>query len=99
MTHEQKLQCKQIFERYGETNQLYKLTEESGELIQATMKYILNPTEETSKSLAEEIADIEIMITQIKMAVGESLINEYIQQKLDRQLKRIANEQKNKRYG
>ena len=99
MTHEQKLQCKKIFENYGETNQLHKLTEEAGEIIQATMKYILNPTEETSKSLAEEIADIEIMITQIKMAVGESLINEYIQQKLDRQLKRIANEQKNKRYG
>lgn len=92
MTHEHKLQCKQIFEHYGEEQQLHKLTEEACELGQATMKYILDPTEQTSKALAEEMADVEITLMQIKMAVGESYVDEIVQQKINRQLKRIKNE-------
>lgn len=45
MTREQKLQCKQIFENYGEKNQLNKATEEAGELIQAIAKYNSEPSE------------------------------------------------------
>ena len=91
MTQEQKQQCKQIFEHYGEEKQLDKLLEESEELIEATMKYQEDKSEANLNHLAEEMADVEIMLRQIKAVVGDK-VDEFIQYKLTRQLKRIENE-------
>lgn len=91
MTLEQKQQCKQIFEHYGEKNQLDKLLEEAEELIEATMKYQEDKSEANLNHLAEEMADVEIMLRQIKAVVGNK-VDEFIQYKLNRQLKRIENE-------
>lgn len=91
MTREQKQQCKQIFEHYGEENQLNKTTEEAGELVQAIAKYRNEPTEENRTHLAEECADTLIMIQQLKEVVGDK-VDEFIQYKLNRQLKRIEDE-------
>ena len=92
MTHEQKKQCKKIFNNYGEEHQLNKLTEELGELIQAIAKYRSEPTEENRKHFAEEMADVLIMLQQLMPVAGEELVNDYVQQKLNRQLRRIKNE-------
>lgn len=91
MTHEQKLQCKQIYKHYGTENQLNKAIEEAGELIQAIAKYNSEPSEENRKHLAEECADVLIMIQQLEEVTGD-MVNEFIQQKINRQLKRIENE-------
>lgn len=88
MTKEQKIQCKQIYEHYGAENQLNKTTEETGELIQAIAKYRSEPSEENRIHLAEECADVLIMIQQLKEIVGDK-VDEFMQYKLNRQLKRI----------
>lgn len=91
MTQEQKQQCKQIFKHYGAENQLDKLLEEAEELIEATMKYQEDKSEANLNHLAEEMADVEIMLRQIKAVVGDK-VDEFIQCKLTRQLKRIEDE-------
>ena len=91
MTQEQKQQCKQIFEHYGEENQLEKLNEESVELAEAVEEFIFYPSTENREHLAEECADTLIMIQQLKEVVGDK-VDEFVQYKLNRQLKRIKNE-------
>lgn len=83
---------------YGETNQTYMLMEECAELIQAISKY--NRNCENSKNVIEEIADVEIMIEQVKMILernGYNYCREEIEQtkrwKLDRLERRLNNEQ------
>ncbi len=98
MTHEQKLQCKQIFERYGEDHQLEKFKEELLECVEAVEACQENKSEENRTHLAEECADVRITQRQMRNVVGDK-VDEFVQFKLNRQLKRIANEQKNKRYG
>lgn len=93
MTHEQKLQCKKIFEHYGEDSQLIKIKEELTELYEAVEEYQANNSEENRTHLAEEMADVRIMLRQLRGVVGEQ-VDEFVQFKLDRQLKRIAEEQK-----
>lgn len=88
MTQEQKQQCKQIFKHYGTENQLNKTTEEAGELVQAIAKYRNEPSEENREHLAEECADTLIMIQQLNEIVGDK-VDEFVQYKLNRQLKRI----------
>lgn len=93
MTQEQKQQCKQIFEQYGEENQLEKLKEELNELYEAVVDFQENQSEANRNHLAEELADVEIVSKQVKSAVaGDELVNQFIQYKLNRQLKRIENE-------
>lgn len=93
MTQEQKQQCKQIFKRYGAENQLEKLKEELNELYEAVVDFQENQSEANRNHLAEELADVEIVSKQIKSSVvGDELVNQFIQYKLTRQLKRIEDE-------
>jgi NTP pyrophosphatase (non-canonical NTP hydrolase) len=93
MTREQKQQCKQIFKRYGTENQLEKLKEELNELYEAVVDFQENPSEANRNHLAEELADVEIVSKQIKSAVaGDEVVNQFVQYKLNRQLKRIEDE-------
>ena len=91
MTYEQKKQCSNIFEHYGEENQLEKLKEELNELYEAVVDFQGNQSEANRNHLAEELADVEIMLRQIKAVVGDK-VDEFIQYKLTRQLKRIEDE-------
>lgn len=50
---------------FGKDNQLMMLAEELAELIQAISKYKRNPS--NIDSLIEEVADVEIMIEQLKI--------------------------------
>ena len=89
---------------YGYDAQSRQLIEEMAELTQAINKYwrkqlfcgqneiyevaIGNPEE---KAIIEEIADVEICISQLKylLCIKDTDINEIIEQKLNRQLERI----------
>jgi hypothetical protein len=93
MTREQKQQCKQIFKHYGTENQLEKLKEELNELYEAVVDFQENQSEVNRNHLAEELADVEIVSKQIKSAVvGDEIVNQFVQYKLNRQLKRIEDE-------
>lgn len=56
----------QIAEYYGEASQMGVLQEECSELIKAASKYLRYGTDEKKNHIAEEIADVEIMMEQIK---------------------------------
>ena len=68
---ERKKLYRKAIEKWGLPLQLNMLMEESAELIQATSKVLRKGDKENQpwRNLAEEIADVEIMIEQIKVCV------------------------------
>lgn len=78
---------KKIANHYGLDSQLDILLEECGELIQAVSKY----KRTGSSNIVEELADVEIMISQIKflMTIPSQQIEEMKEQKIRRQLVRM----------
>lgn len=85
---------KKIANHYGFSNQLQMLVEEMAELTQAICKYkrFENAKERVDifENLIEEVADVEIVLSQIKMLVGEKAVNKKVEEKIARQLKRIG---------
>lgn len=81
----------EIAEHYGARAQTLQLCEECGELIQAVSKLTRGVTETRISALAEEIADVRIMTSQLMYLYGipESEISHQIEEKLKRQLERI----------
>lgn len=93
MTDLQKAQCEKILDTYGVVPQLDMLVEECSELIQAACK--LTRTEigaeaAAKDNLREEIADVLIMIEQIKYGLKLTDLDVIIGSKIDRQLRRIG---------
>ena len=94
---------KKIADTYGFSKQSRQLSEECAELVVAINKYYrkcdktaFSPKEllyiqNCISNIAEEIADVTIMIEQIKylLQISDTDINEIIEQKLNRQLERI----------
>lgn len=75
--------CIEIAHYYGFENQISKSIEELAELIRALATG-------TSDEVVEEIADVEIMIYQLKYLYGiETAVGDAIEYKLKRQMKRI----------
>jgi NTP pyrophosphatase (non-canonical NTP hydrolase) len=74
----------EIIDKFGETNQLIIAMEECSELIKEVSKYIR--TKDNKEHLTEELADVCIMIEQIRLIVGinELELYEMIQKKLKR---------------
>ena len=58
------------FERFGEPHQLLVAFEEMGELTKAISKAIRYSRDGHKNAITEEIADVEIMLEQIKMIFG-----------------------------
>lgn len=93
---------KKIADTYGYDAQSRQLIEEMAELMVAINKLHKlgkNWTNQDSvwcermKNIAEEIADVTIMLEQIKylLQISETDIDQIIEQKLNRQLERINN--------
>lgn len=96
---------KKIADTYGFSEQSRQLSEECAELIVAVNKYhreIKKPSytpsdcidkQYLSLQIMEEIADVTIMIEQIKylLQISDTDIDQIIEQKLNRQLERINN--------
>lgn len=78
---------------YGIEEQLLQTVEECAELIQAINKWRRAQNRESIKDavdhLAEEAADVIIMIEQIKIMVGEPKVNWWIEFKLQRLAERL----------
>lgn len=99
MTTEQKLQY--IADHYGYETQSRQLVEEMAELTVAINKAWRKtfdavdkiPNMDDEERIEEEIADVEIMLSQIKylIGVGEGELSQIIESKLDRQIERIKN--------
>lgn len=81
-----------IATHYGLEHQSGKCKEELGELIEA-----IDSLDE--RAIIEEIADVEIMISQIKYLrdIPDEQVDVIKQYKISRQLTRIAKEQSNER--
>lgn len=100
MTTEQKIQY--IAYHYGYEPQSRQLIEEMAELTVALNKAWRKtfdtvdklPNMDDEERIEEEIADVEIMLSQIKylLGAGDGELSQIIESKLDRQIERIKNE-------
>lgn len=91
MTDSQKEKCSEILEHYGFENQREILVEECAELIQAVSK-AKRSGEKITDNFIEELADVSIMIEQMKQAFNcNDMIRylTYINRKIKRQMARI----------
>lgn len=86
------LRIEQIAAHYGFTSQADIAIEECGELIQAVCKFRRGYSEERYTNLLEEIADVYIMARQMRYLLGYESIDKIIEDKLSRQMRRIADE-------
>jgi NTP pyrophosphatase (non-canonical NTP hydrolase) len=79
---------KKAIEVYTRENQVIKTLEEIGELARALSKHLLCqsifPPPELKKNIKEEIADVQIMLDQMQMIFGDTLIEQ------DAKLTRLA---------
>ena len=83
-----KSMCKEVADRYGYPAQSNQLVEECAELIQAINKYRRYGNTDALDNYIEEIADVEVMLEQIKYLIGitEDQLNEVKLYKLRRTL-------------
>ena len=81
-----------IAEHYGADHQLGKAAEELAELTGELLKYRERKDDESMQRVIKEIADVEIMLTQIKYLLGisQEWIDGVKAEKIERQLGRIA---------
>lgn len=94
---------KEIQQYYGREVQINKCAEECGELIQALMRFRNTDNGDPAykknfDNLLEEIADVQITTSEVLLTLGgEESINKKIQDiidyKLDRQIRRIQDEE------
>lgn len=89
MTHQNNQKCLEILKHYGVSPQLRKLAEECGEAVQAALKYDYRANEITKQLLINELADVEIMLQQLKLAIGYETVNKEIDFKSNKQLREI----------
>lgn len=84
----------QLIEKFGVENQILKCVEELNELGQALCKVNSRDTNKAlaTKSVIEEIADVEIMLEQIKLILGieESDVKKMKSYKLHRTVRRYG---------
>ena len=91
MNSTQKKCCRAIADHYGIDSQVLIAIEEMSELTKELCKHVRKY--HRTREIAEEIADVSIMIEQLISLFGvESQVSEIIDFKLNRQLDRIEKE-------
>lgn len=75
--------------KWGYKFQLIMLMEECAELIHATSKLIRHGDKQSIENIAEEMADVEIMIEQIKMNTDWELLEEKVQEFKEQKLHKL----------
>ena len=78
--------CNKAINSYGNASQKIKAIEEMGELIQAISKSLLDG----ENNVEEEIADVEIMLTQLKIMYNLSDVENWRNYKLNRLKDRVC---------
>ena len=83
-------QLLRIINHYGLNNQQRKLAEEVFELQESMTKYEYSPIAD-KYDIEEELADVMVMLEQFRLYydIPSMTITEIMQQKIERQLKRI----------
>lgn len=81
---------KKIAVHYGYTSQREQLIEECAEAILAAQKCKRHGSHGNFVNLCEEVADVLIMAQQMRILMSTSLIDSFIDKKLNRQLERIS---------
>lgn len=89
---EQDNRIKEIAYHYGYESQREQLIEECAEAILAAQKCKRHGSHGNFVNLCEEVADVLIMAQQMRILMSTSLIDSFIDNKLNRQLGRIENE-------
>lgn len=89
---EQDNRIKEIAYHYGYESQREQLIEECAEAILAAQKCKRHGSHGNFVNLCEEVADVLIMAQQMRILMSTSLIDSFIDKKLNRQLGRIAHE-------
>lgn len=82
----------QIASHYGFSNQANMLCEESAEFMVALNK-LRRGNPDAYAAVKEEVADVLIMARQLRYLLGYEEIDRIISEKLDRQMRRIAEEE------
>ena len=79
-----------IINTYGTRSQQDIAIEEMSELQKAILKHRRNPSEKTRKDIIDEIADVSIMLEQLKIIYSCRMeVEKRIDYKINRQIKRI----------
>lgn len=79
-------------EHYGKFTQIVKCMEECGELIRALGKHLCN--EGSYENVVEELADVDIMLSQMRYIFGHMEVDRVRTQKLARLKMRMEEEEK-----
>lgn len=85
------LRIEQIATHYGFFSQADMLCEESAEFMVALNK-LRRGNQEAYNDIKEEVADVLIMARQMRVLLGYEEIDKIINDKLDRQMRRIEDE-------
>lgn len=79
-----------LIDHYGTLNQKLIAIEEMAELQKAIVKDIRQNSKENTDAVVEEIADVQVMLEQLKMIFScRNKISKIMDAKIDRQIKRI----------
>ena len=81
-----------IAEHYGYEAQREQLIEECSEAILAAQKCKRHGSKDNFEALCGEVADVLIMAQQMRLLMSTTLIDRIVNEKLERQLGRIENE-------
>lgn len=77
--------CRKAIARFGRVNQIMKALEELAELQRALARDVpMDAPEDAEANVCEEIADAEIMLTQLRLLYDPLEINEWKASKLER---------------
>lgn len=84
-----------LINNYGTRVQQDIAIEELSELQKAIIKYRRNPADDARESVIEEIADVQVMLEQLKIiySCGTEVEN-IMDVKIDRQIQRVMDESK-----
>lgn len=86
-----------IADHYGLRHQCMKLLEEMGELTVEVTKYLLSAQSDSVShvpiKLQQELADVNVLVEQVKYLVNTEYVNCEMERKIERQLGRMQNEQ------
>lgn len=83
MNNDEMIILRKAINTFGENHQIIKTIEELGELETALARYF-DENKSDNDNICEEIADVEIMLEQLKMIFDNKMINKYKKMKLNR---------------
>lgn len=89
MTHQNNKKCLEILKHYGVSSLLRKFAVECDKAREAALKYDYEANGITKQLLINELANVEIILQQVKLAIGYETINKEIDFKLNKQLREI----------